>query len=153
MRLHLYIWFVLILILLGAAAYFIFWNSRHVETRNIEYYCPMHPQIVRTDPGSCPICGMTLIEREKNPPTGDGKKSKSEQTDHQGMNMPGMDMDSMAPQDMGISPAVPEHAAVIIPGELQQRIGVKIGRVEKGPLKMSVQRWGLFSPTKRELPG
>ena len=25
-----------------------------------EYVCPMHPQIVRTAPGSCPICGMTL---------------------------------------------------------------------------------------------
>jgi Cu(I)/Ag(I) efflux system membrane fusion protein len=24
------------------------------------YQCPMHPQIVRTEPGTCPICGMTL---------------------------------------------------------------------------------------------
>ena len=24
------------------------------------YQCPMHPQIIRTEPGSCPICGMTL---------------------------------------------------------------------------------------------
>jgi Cu+-exporting ATPase len=24
------------------------------------YTCPMHPQIVRPEPGSCPICGMTL---------------------------------------------------------------------------------------------
>ncbi len=24
------------------------------------YTCPMHPQIRRTEPGSCPICGMTL---------------------------------------------------------------------------------------------
>src|SRR5204862_3530228 len=22
--------------------------------------CPMHPQIVRKEPGNCPICGMTL---------------------------------------------------------------------------------------------
>jgi len=26
----------------------------------VEYTCPMHPQIVRIGPGSCPICGMTL---------------------------------------------------------------------------------------------
>jgi Cu+-exporting ATPase len=26
----------------------------------VEYVCPMHPQIVRSEPGSCPICGMTL---------------------------------------------------------------------------------------------
>ena len=24
------------------------------------YQCPMHPQIIRTEPGTCPICGMTL---------------------------------------------------------------------------------------------
>ena len=25
-----------------------------------EYVCPMHAQIVRDAPGSCPICGMAL---------------------------------------------------------------------------------------------
>ena len=39
----------------------------------IEYVCPMHPQIVRSEPGSCPICGMTLeprtisLDEEENP--------------------------------------------------------------------------------------
>ncbi len=28
-----------------------------------EYTCPMHPDIVRTAPGSCPICGMALEPR------------------------------------------------------------------------------------------
>jgi Cu+-exporting ATPase len=28
-----------------------------------EYVCPMHPQIVRPEPGSCPICGMALEPR------------------------------------------------------------------------------------------
>lgn len=37
------------------------------------YTCPMHPEIVRDSPGSCPICGMALemrtvtIEDEENP--------------------------------------------------------------------------------------
>jgi Cu(I)/Ag(I) efflux system membrane fusion protein len=26
------------------------------------YVCPMHPQIVQSGPGSCPICGMFLVE-------------------------------------------------------------------------------------------
>ena len=26
----------------------------------VEYTCPMHPQIIRDKPGSCPICGMAL---------------------------------------------------------------------------------------------
>jgi P-type Cu+ transporter len=38
-----------------------------------EYTCPMHPEIVRSEPGSCPICGMALeprtisLKEEKNP--------------------------------------------------------------------------------------
>jgi Cu(I)/Ag(I) efflux system membrane fusion protein len=34
----------------------------------------------------------------------------------------------------------------MIPGELQQRIGVRIGRVEKGPLDMSVEAMGIVRP-------
>jgi uncharacterized membrane protein len=28
------------------------------------YTCPMHPEIRRNAPGSCPICGMTLVQEE-----------------------------------------------------------------------------------------
>ena len=27
---------------------------------NVQYTCPMHPEIIRDVPGSCPICGMAL---------------------------------------------------------------------------------------------
>ncbi len=30
----------------------------------IEYTCPMHPEVVQDQPGSCPKCGMTLVPRE-----------------------------------------------------------------------------------------
>jgi Cu(I)/Ag(I) efflux system membrane fusion protein len=35
-----------------------------VKHANPRYVCPMHPQIVRDVPGSCPICGMDLVERQ-----------------------------------------------------------------------------------------
>jgi Cu+-exporting ATPase len=34
-----------------------------VASTRTEYTCPMHPEIVRSGPGSCPICGMALEPR------------------------------------------------------------------------------------------
>jgi Cu(I)/Ag(I) efflux system membrane fusion protein len=31
------------------------------------YRCPMHPDVVRNEPGECPICGMTLVRVEPEP--------------------------------------------------------------------------------------
>jgi hypothetical protein len=33
------------------------------------YTCPMHPEIKRSEPGQCPICGMNLVP-EKKPEAG-----------------------------------------------------------------------------------
>lgn len=30
-----------------------------------EYYCPMDPSVIRSEPGNCPICGMPLSKRKK----------------------------------------------------------------------------------------
>lgn len=37
----------------------------HSDKATIEYYCSMHPHVIRTEPGNCPICGMPLSKREK----------------------------------------------------------------------------------------
>lgn len=35
-----------------------------VKAKNeVKYTCPMHPQILEDHPGSCPICGMTLVKK------------------------------------------------------------------------------------------
>src|SRR5260370_17338189 len=33
---------------------------RSVDEKKVRYTCPMHPQIIKIGPGSCPICGMAL---------------------------------------------------------------------------------------------
>ena len=36
-----------------------------IEQAQIEYFCPMHPNIIRAEMGNCPICGMPLSKRAK----------------------------------------------------------------------------------------
>src|SRR2546423_8762006 len=58
------------------------------------YTCPMHPEIVRAEPGQCPKCGMTLVpmkEERKHPtPNVQHPTLKSEHVTHDanGMAMP-----------------------------------------------------------------
>ncbi len=61
--------------LLGAAALLVGCHGRAHGPANVagtplvatsaamQYTCPMHPQIVRDAPGSCPICGMDLVPK------------------------------------------------------------------------------------------
>jgi Cu(I)/Ag(I) efflux system membrane fusion protein len=83
--------------------------------------------------------------------TGRETATKPEHAGHGGMNMPGMDMGSASQEPMGTPSSVPGHATVMIPGELQQRIGVRIGQVEKGPLKMSVRALGIVEPDETRI--
>ena len=39
-------------------------SKRHSDPN---YVCPMHPQIVKGEEGSCPICGMDLVLKEAEP--------------------------------------------------------------------------------------
>jgi Cu+-exporting ATPase len=46
-------------------------ESSHLVTKGIneigvQYTCPMHPEIIRNEPGSCPICGMNLVPLKSN---------------------------------------------------------------------------------------
>ena len=59
--------FILIVIsIIGITAYFFaIKTGYHSETEheNEVYTCSMHPQIIKDKPGSCPICGMTLVKK------------------------------------------------------------------------------------------
>ncbi|NUZ08449.1 SPW repeat domain-containing protein [Piscinibacter koreensis] len=47
-----------------------------------QYTCPMHPDIVRSAPGSCPKCGMTLVPREPAPATGPAARATGPAAPH-----------------------------------------------------------------------
>jgi Cu+-exporting ATPase len=48
-----------------------------VNTDEVEYTCPMHPQIRQTGPGECPICGMALEPVLASAAAGDSPELRS----------------------------------------------------------------------------
>lgn len=58
--------------------------------------------------------------------------------------MPGMEMGGM--EEAGTTPRVRGYAEVAVAADVQQRIGVTIGRVERAPLRMSVRTVGIVRP-------
>lgn len=71
MRPHLkYTLIILTVALAVFSAWFLFsryQNRDNVQSGQNEYYtCSMHPEIIRNEPGNCPICGMTLIKKVTN---------------------------------------------------------------------------------------
>lgn len=40
-------------------------NQDTVKSEQVAYTCPMHPEVTADEPGSCPICGMNLVEADK----------------------------------------------------------------------------------------
>jgi Cu(I)/Ag(I) efflux system membrane fusion protein len=38
----------------------------NADTGGVQYHCPMHPTYVSSQPGDCPICGMTLVPIEQD---------------------------------------------------------------------------------------
>lgn len=53
-------------LLVGFAVYYFVGKSKnkmaHLHETEI-YTCPMHPEIIRNEPGTCPICGMALVKK------------------------------------------------------------------------------------------
>jgi len=37
-----------------------------IQPVTVMYHCPMHPEIIRDHPGTCPICGMTLVPMQNH---------------------------------------------------------------------------------------
>lgn len=42
----------------------------HEAAQPDTYTCVMHPQVATKAPGSCPVCGMTLVKKQAGKPEG-----------------------------------------------------------------------------------
>lgn len=83
--------------------------------------CGMHPQVQSDKPGKCPICGMTLVKKKKEP----------------------LEPLKATPTSERVENSIPEgHSAFQLSFDRQQMIGVKTAIVEKGPLFKTIKAVG-----------
>jgi len=103
------------------------------------YTCGMHPQIIKKEPGNCPICGMTLVPVRSNSagPTAAGERkikfykssmNPGEVSDKPGKDSMGMDLVPVYEGGDASAQAINIDAATI------QRMNLKTGVVTRGPV-------------------
>jgi Cu(I)/Ag(I) efflux system membrane fusion protein len=78
------------------------------------YVCPMHPQVVRSEPGRCPVCGMDLVAKE--PPAAAGHER----------------------------PASGGGATVTVSDAVVNQLGVRTAPVRRGTLTRHIEAFGTF---------
>lgn len=107
------------------------------ETEKTYYTCPMHPQIIRDAPGTCPICNMDLVPVE----TGDGDDASGHSDDHEGDEHPG-DVPA-TPEIQGSETGSP---VVRIDPVVARNIGVRTAIVARRPLATTLRVDGRVVP-------
>lgn len=65
-------------------------NNHEHEQSNTVYTCPMHPEVVRKEPGKCPGCGMDLIPTQTDEHAGHDMQSMSHMDHEAAMTNPAM---------------------------------------------------------------
>lgn len=115
--------------------------GKHADPK---YICPMHPQIVKDEPGNCPICGMQLVpvEQDKgNDATAEKKilywvapMDPNYRRDEPGKSPMGMDLIPVYDDGGGIS--------VKINPVVQQNMGVRTAEVKRNKLWQRIDTVG-----------
>ena len=41
-------------------------EQSHTHAAGVQYTCPMHPEVISNKPGTCPQCGMDLVEKKQD---------------------------------------------------------------------------------------
>ena len=97
-------------------------GAENPHAARVEYTCPMHPEIVRTEPGHCPICGMALEPRTV---TGTRRKSRTCRHDAAVLGERGLTTPLLAAAMADMLPGMPVQNA--LPDRLAAMDGTVVG--------------------------
>jgi hypothetical protein len=111
------------------------------------YTCGMHPQIIKKEPGNCPICGMALVPVRNNEASraspGERKikfykssMNPGEVSDKPGKDSMGMDLIPVYEEGDNSAEAIHIDAVTI------QRMNLKTGLVTRGPVLREIRTVG-----------
>ncbi len=122
-----------------------------VKHQDPKYVCPMHSQIIRDKEGTCPICGMTLVEKKQK-----AKSGKKEILFYRNPMNPAITSKVPMKDDMGMDyvPVYSEEgddsSNVKISPRVVQNMGVRTAKAEQGPLWRRIDTVGYidFDETK-----
>jgi len=111
------------------------------------YVCPMHGQITKNEPGSCPICGMDLVKQQAEPLSSESHNKEilywvAPMDANYRRDKPGQ-----SPMGMDLLPVYAESGEtdddmVKINPIVQQNIGVKTTWVQRGDLWRNIKTVG-----------
>ena len=128
------------------------------------YVCPMHPQIVKGEPGNCPICGMDLVKKEtptENKPEKSNKKEKkllywvapmdpNFRRDKPGKSPMGMDLVPVYDEGNSAS-SNDKYPAITVKHSIAQSMGIRTTTVQKEALSRKIKTVGFMSYNEDKL--
>lgn len=108
----------------------------HQATSGSYYTCPMHPSVVSSTPGSCPVCNMSLIKVEKKENDHTGQQSNFITIDKHQQELAGIETDTVRLRS--ITSASTIIGTVAIDEEQVKTISSRVkGRIDKLFVKSS----------------